>query len=225
MKFQVNDARCPECGGYLTSFPHTQGRCPVAEKRTAPKEKPIKVGIDVDSKGEFEIWSTNEGTHRPQFAADPETRFACKQHELEFIVSTGARLLGWEAGPNMRLNPSNIPTRAQLAEAIDRGIANHPLAKEPGFRRYWTAVEILRAYATWLPDSHRLGLERDLQHLSARIEETVILRNLVRALRRFTDARLEPSTAVNMLHTARSYADQIKHMTGVDLFDEKDDFY
>lgn len=153
------------------------------------------------------------------FSFGSKVGLCLNRKEIEYLVVTGAKMIGWQAGQDLNLNPSNLPTRAKLADAVRDAMNAHPIAKEDrAFARFLQALEVMRTYLSWLPEEHREGGDRDLKYIERRLEELLMFRRFLKSF--ITKFRNRPGAAMaatEMFSNVMSFVRMLKETTGVDL--------
>lgn len=149
---------------------------------------------------------------------DGEHRISLTHKELEFLVTHGAQLLGKEVTDIGNLDPSKIPTRAQMEHELDHAYHHHPLASMPGFRRFLQTITLLRQYISWLPDRHRMAAENDIKFIERRLEELAMFRDFVRSLKSYGSRVMSPATSSEMYQETLVFVRRIAEAVGIDLW-------
>ncbi len=160
-----------------------------------------------------------EKTIQDHFSFGSKVGLCLNRKELEYLVATGAKMIGWQAGQDLNLNPSNLPTRAKLADAVRDAMNAHPIAKEDrSFARFLQALEVMRTYLSWLPEEHREGGDRDLKYIERRLEELLMFRRFVKTfVEMFRSRPGAAMAATEMFSNVMSFVRMLKETTGVDL--------
>ena len=157
----------------------------------------------------FSLYEDGEGG-----ASVPLTR-----SEMEHLVGIMCSALKWTAGPNLNLNPSKLPNRAELYAAVAKSELRQTFVVEnPELGRVATSLVILEQYCAWLPDQHRIVAENDLKYIARRMEDLVRCYQFFRDMRRFQQHLITQQTAMEMWSLMRQFVGMLKQITGTDLW-------
>jgi hypothetical protein len=175
-------------------------------------------GICVDTGKQFvtatddpEVFRLHEGNGQTPYVT-------MTRAEVEHLAKIMAGALGWAVGPDLRLNPSNLPTRAELFDAVSRARVDIP--DEPELNRATTSLAILKEYCAWLPDIHRMRAEADLQFIARRMEELVSCYSMLRKFRQLFSGRpADTSGMQDMFAFINAFVNELKERTGVVLWE------
>jgi hypothetical protein len=139
--------------------------------------------------------------------------------EMEHLVGIMCSALKWTAGPDLNLNPSHIPTRHALYEAVAKSELRQTFVSEfPDLGRVATALAIQEQYNAWLPEQHRVPADYDLKYLARRMEELVRCYHFFRDLKRFQNQTLSSNAAAQLWSLIRQFVGMLKQITGTDLW-------
>ena len=218
------EPKCGGCGvGLLSGVEfHTFSEGPPlcsACVRVWARTENVEIGVNATGQFELIVRQIHPDVKTIRSWTVLSTNVILTRDELERIVLKGSELFGWVAGPDMNLNPSNLPTRAKLVESVEAATNTHPVVKSvPSFARFIRAIEVLRVYCTWLPSEHRAGVDRDLAFIERRLEELLMFRRFLREfLNKFSNQPAAPVSAHAMFSTVMRFVEMLKETTGIDL--------
>jgi hypothetical protein len=199
--------RCIHCRKEVIDLePHGPGICCSAMHHQHVEQ------IDDD---EFRLY---EGTPAP---SGIESFVTLTRSEVKHLTTILSSALGWTAGPDLRLNPSNLPTRQDLYNAVEKmQVGYETYETTPETRRMFTTLALLEQYIAWLPGEHRVRAEADLRFMQRRVEELILCYDMIRKFRAiFTGTILRPTSAQEMFNFITSFVRALKERTGVDLWE------
>jgi len=221
--------KCPGCGVdmeavHFKPFAANGNFCPKCIREKERRENEVNIELEGNDEGDAFFVSTevNEkamGPSRFGPGVFPKMGLKVTRKELEYLVTEGAKMLEWKAGKDLSLNPSNLPTRADLVNAVQNAMDTHPIAKEDRtFARFLSAIETSRSYSAWLPEEHRVGADRDLKFIERRMEELLMFRRFIKSfVAKFRSRPGAAHAATEMFMNVMNFVRMIKETTGIDL--------
>ncbi len=124
-----------------------------------------------------------------------------------------------EPNPDLTLNPSRLPTRAQLYDVVSKSELNNDIPAHPQMMRVVYAMGCLRVYCNWLPEQHRVFAERDLEYIARRLEDLTMCLKFFQEIRKWNGLLVRRETAQQIMSEVSGFVQMLLERTGLRLWE------
>jgi len=185
---------------------HGPGVCDTADKSEAP---PLTQYVTKEHEDLFYL-------HQGQRSS---SKVPLSRKEVEYLIKILSIAIGWQSGPDLNLNPSKLPTRAELHHACEQAtLPGSDSRVHDAIRRCVLSLTILESYTAWLPESHRIPVDRDLKYIARQVENLATIYDAISQWEVFRGAAMNDLLAHQLWSQISRLVRTIAESTGTELW-------